>query len=124
MDAEVGKNMSGGDLVGYCSSHLAKTGVVLGAAVALLAGGVGLVTPAMGEVGRANAAMAPSLMQDEKGYISIFEKVGARFACTPCFWRALVSAHDVGFRSVHVDVWIWRISYPNVSCFSVARMFN
>lgn len=74
MDAEVGKNMSGGDLVGYCSSHLAKTGVVLGAAVALLAGGVGLVTPAMGEVGRANAAMAPSLMQDEKGYISIFEK--------------------------------------------------
>lgn len=39
----------------------------------------GLLLPGGGDSSVAMAAMAPSLMQDEKGYISIFEKV--RHAC-------------------------------------------
>lgn len=49
----------------------------LGLGVAALGVGLGLVTLPVTD--GAHAAMAPSLMQDEKGYISIFEKV-----CTLC----------------------------------------
>lgn len=42
--------------------------------LAIFGGGTLMSAPRGGSA--AMAAMAPSLMQDEKGYISIFEKVG------------------------------------------------
>lgn len=88
MGTELGDNRSDGGLAGY-RLQLAKTGAVMGVIAAVLAGEVGLVTPAMGELARANAAMAPSLMQDEKGYISIFEKVCTCFCLGVLYWLFL-----------------------------------
>lgn len=52
--------------------QLQKTIVAAATATTLLGGSLLLAMPSETA---ANAAMAPSLMQDEKGYISIFEKV-------------------------------------------------
>lgn len=54
------------------ASHMKKA--IAGIAVGLAILGSGFLAPSS-ETDVAMAAMAPSLMQDEKGYISIFEKV-------------------------------------------------
>lgn len=87
MSTGTGENNGGPGAAKYMLHFLRR----LGLGVAALGVCLGLMTlPAIGGV---HAAMAPSLMQDEKGYISIFEKV-----CTLCMCSCLHhgGAHDRG----------------------------
>lgn len=52
-----------------------QSAAMVGVVATLFGTALGFVSPSMDYFTRADAAMAPSLMQDEKGYISIFEKV-------------------------------------------------
>lgn len=52
-----------------------KVGVATAIAATVFVGGMLVPFAGTGGADQANAAMAPSLMQDEKGYIAIFEKV-------------------------------------------------
>lgn len=62
---------AGGDDVGSMISRWNKVAAATAVGLAIFGGGVLMPTPS--DV--ATAGIAPSLMQDEKGYISIFEKV-------------------------------------------------
>lgn len=68
------KSSSGSTIAWVGASHMKKA--IAGIAVGLAILGSGFLAP-LSETDVAMAAMAPSLMQDEKGYISIFEKVRA-----------------------------------------------
>lgn len=69
-DGDVGE--AGGTLEAVLSEWK-KVAAATAVGLAIFTGGV--LVPA-GEEGVVGASLAPSLMQDEKGYISIFEKVG------------------------------------------------
>lgn len=66
------ESSSGSTIGSVRASHMKKALAGISAGLAIL--GSGFLAP-LSETDVAVAAMAPSLMQDEKGYISIFEKV-------------------------------------------------
>lgn len=78
-----------GDSTGDCGSGSGwlpaewRRGLVTAAVgLSFLSGGLlTTMSPPGSQGSAAQAAMAPSLMQDEKGYISIFEKVGVAVNC-------------------------------------------